>query len=118
MIPTKNDDMAEVKDMCSWIKKDLGADTPLHFSRFYPLYKLTKIQPTPVATLEKAREVALSVGLEYVYIGNVPGHDAWNTFCPQCKRVIIERTGYMFRENRVNQGKCRYCGKSIPGIWS
>ncbi len=118
MIPTKNDDMAEVKDMCSWIKKDLGADTPLHFSRFYPLYKLTKIQPTPVATLEKAREVALSVGLEYVYIGNVPGHDAWNTFCPQCKRVIIERTGYMVRENRVNQGKCRYCGKSIPGIWS
>jgi pyruvate formate lyase activating enzyme len=118
MIPTKNDDMAEVEEMCLWIKKELGPDTPLHFSRFYPLYKLTKIPPTPVATLEKARGKALSVGLEFVYIGNVPGHEAWNTFCPKCKRVIIERTGYMVRETHIKAGKCVYCGKPIPGIWA
>ena len=117
VIPTKNDDLSEIKEMCLWIKKNLGPDTPLHFSRFYPLYQLTKIPPTPVSVLEKAREVALSSGLEYVYIGNVPGHEAWNTYCPGCKKPIIQRTGYMIREIRMKAGTCAYCGKSIPGIW-
>ncbi|MGD2127181.1 MAG: AmmeMemoRadiSam system radical SAM enzyme [Desulfobacteraceae bacterium] len=118
MIPTKNDDIGMVKEMCLWIKKELGPDTPLHFSRFYPLYKLTKIPPTPVSTLEKARKMALSVGLEYVYIGNVPGHEAWHTYCPGCKKTVIERTGYMIREMHLNTGKCGFCGRPIPGIWS
>jgi pyruvate formate lyase activating enzyme len=117
VIPTKNDDLSEIQEMCLWIKKDLGQETPLHFSRFYPLYQLTKIPPTPVSVLEKAREVALSTGLEYVYIGNVPGHEAWNTYCPGCKKPIIQRTGYMIREIRMKEGKCGYCGRPIPGIW-
>jgi len=118
VIPTKNDDMGMVKEMCLWIKQELGPDTPLHFSRFYPLYKLTKLPPTPVSTLEKARALAISVGLEYVYIGNVPGHEGWNTFCPECRKAIIQRTGYMIREIHLTEGRCDFCGKDIPGIWS
>lgn len=118
MIPTQNDEMSVVRDMCLWVKKELGADTPIHFSRFYPLYKLKNLPPTPVSTLEKARAVALSTGLEYVYIGNIPGHEGENTFCPRCKKMIIQRTGYMVGEIHLKGGKCGYCGRPIPGIWT
>jgi len=118
VIPTKNDDMPEVKEMCLWIKRELGSDTPIHFSRFYPLYKLRSLPPTPVLTLERARAVAQSAGLEYVYIGNVPGHEGENTFCPKCKKMIIRRIGFMIGEVHMKEGKCGYCGKPIPGIWS
>ncbi len=118
VIPTKNDEMSTVKEMCLWVKKELGADTPIHFSRFYPLYKLRSLPPTPVSTVEQARAVALSSGLEYVYIGNIPGHEGENTFCPKCKKMIIQRTGYMIGEIHLKGGKCGYCGKPIPGIWA
>jgi pyruvate formate lyase activating enzyme len=117
MIPTKNDEMSVVREMCLWVKRELGADTPVHFSRFYPLYRLKRLPPTPVSMLEKARKVALSAGLEYVYIGRVPGHEGWNTFCPKCKKPVIQRTGYMIKELHLKEGKCEYCGKPIPGIW-
>jgi len=117
IIPTKNDEMSVIKEMCVWIKKELGEDTPIHFSRFYPLYKLKTLPPTPVSTLEMAREVALSAGLEYVYVGNIPGHAGENTFCPKCKKMVIQRTGYMVGEIHLKDGKCRYCGRPISGIW-
>jgi pyruvate formate lyase activating enzyme len=116
VIPTKNDRMDEIREMCLWVKKELGPDTPLHFSRFYPLYQLTKIPPTPIATLEKARATALSVGLEYVYVGNVPGHEAWNTFCSSCKKMIIQRVGYTVKEMAMNGGKC--CTAKPSRIWA
>jgi pyruvate formate lyase activating enzyme len=118
VIPTQNDDLSGLKEMCLWIKKELGADTPIHFSRFYPLYKLRSLPPTPVSTLEKARNTALSSGLEYVYIGNIPGHEGEHTFCPKCKRLLIQRIGYMVGENHLKGGKCKFCGKPIPGIWA
>jgi pyruvate formate lyase activating enzyme len=118
VIPTQNDDLSGLKEMCVWIKKELGTDTPVHFSRFYPLYKLRSLPPTPVSTLEKARNVALSTGLEYVYIGNIPGHEGEHTFCPKCKKMLIQRIGYMIGENHLKGGKCQYCGKPIPGIWT
>ena len=118
VIPTKNDEMSVIKEMCLWIKKELGPDTPLHFSRFYPLYKLKTLPPTPVSTLDQARAVALSAGLEYVYVGNIPGHEGENTFCPKCKKMIIQRTGYMVGEINMKAGKCKYCGKPIAGIWA
>jgi pyruvate formate lyase activating enzyme len=118
IIPTENDQMEAVNEMCLWVKKELGADTPIHFSRFYPLYKLQNLPPTPVSTLEKARAIALSAGLEYVYIGNVPGHEGENTFCPNCHKKIIQRIGFMVGEMHLNKGKCGYCGKPIPGIWA
>jgi pyruvate formate lyase activating enzyme len=117
LIPTKNDDMSGVNEMCLWVKKELGAGTPVHFSRFYPLYKLKSLPPTPVSTLEKARAVASAAGLEYVYIGNVPGHESENTFCSRCRKMIIQRTGYMVGEINIKREKCRYCGNPIPGIW-
>lgn len=118
LIPTKNDNMSEIRKMCHWVKRELGTDTPVHFTRFYPLHKLKRLPPTPVSTLEKARGVALSCGLEYVYIGNVPRHKAWNTFCPKCEKMIIQRVGYMIGEMHLKDGKCRYCGTPIPGIWT
>jgi pyruvate formate lyase activating enzyme len=118
MIPTKNDEISMVREMCLWIKKELGPDTPIHFSRFYPLYKLRTLPPTPVSTLETARAIALSTGLEYVYIGNIPGHEAEHTFCPKCKKRVIQRTGYMVGEVHLKAGKCKFCGKPIPGIWA
>ena len=118
IIPTQNDEISGIKEMCLWVKKELGPDTPIHFSRFYPLYKLRSLPPTPVSTLEKARSVALSAGLEYVYIGNVPGHEGEHTFCPKCKKMLIQRSGYMVGEINLKGGKCKYCGKPIPGIWA
>jgi pyruvate formate lyase activating enzyme len=118
IVPTKNDDMSMVKEMCLWVRKELGADIPVHFSRFYPLYKLKNLPPTPVSTLEQARMIALSCGLEYVYVGNVPGHEGENTFCPNCKKMLIQRTGYMVGEIHLTGGKCRYCGHTVPGIWA
>jgi pyruvate formate lyase activating enzyme len=118
IIPTKNDEISVLKEMCLWIRKELGPDTPIHFSRFYPLYKLKTLPPTQVSTLEKAREAAASAGLEYVYVGNIPGHTAENTFCPKCKKMVIQRTGYMVGEINLKDGKCKYCGKPIPGIWT
>ncbi len=118
IIPSMNDEMSVVREMCLWVKKELGPDTPIHFSRFYPLYKLRSLPPTPVSTLDKARAVALSAGLEYVYVGNIPGHEGEHTFCPKCKKRLIQRTGYMVGETHLKGGKCAYCGKPIPGIWS
>jgi pyruvate formate lyase activating enzyme len=117
VIPTKNDDPQELKDMCQWIAKDLGPDVPLHFSRFYPQYRLKNISPTPAATLNRAREIALSEGLHYVYIGNVPGHEAESTYCPKCHKLVIKRIGYRILENHLKSGVCAHCQTPIPGVW-
>ncbi|MDY7000194.1 MAG: radical SAM protein, partial [Thermodesulfobacteriota bacterium] len=117
IVPTKNDSLDEIKAMCEWIRDTLGPDTPLHFSKFYPLYKLKTLPPTPVATLEAARETAINAGLNFVYIGNVPGHPAENTFCPHCETELIRRIGYQTQVLALNNGKCKKCGREIPGIW-
>ncbi len=117
VIPTQNDDAEGVRKMCAWIKGDLGAATPVHFSRFYPLYKLRNLPPTPVSTLEKNRKIAMEAGLEYVYIGNVPGHEGERTYCPKCQKLLIGRQGYTISAVHLNKGKCQFCGKTIPGIW-
>jgi len=117
VVPTLNDDLGKIEKMALWIKENLGPGVPLHFSRFWPMYKLKNLPPTPVGTLEKARKIALDVGLEYVYIGNVPGHEANNTYCPSCKRVLIRREGYLVPEINISGSKCKFCGRPIPGIW-
>ena len=117
IIPTLNDDPGEIRAMCQWIKENLGEDIPLHFNRFFPHYKLTSLPPTPIETLERAREIALEVGLKYVYIGNAPGHVANSTYCPECGQRLIHRVHFMVLENNVVGGKCKFCGAEIPGIW-
>jgi len=117
ILPTINDDMAKIREMCEWIIKNLGPDVPLYFSRFSPAYKMIHLPHTPVETLEKAREIAQEVGLHYVYIGNVAGNPAEHTYCPKCGRIIIQRVGYFVTSNNLDQGKCPFCGEKIPGIW-
>lgn len=119
VVPTFNDDLGKIKEMAIWIKENLGKDTPIHFSRFHPQYKLTNLPATPVSTLEKARQIAMDVGLNFVYVGNVPGHLAESTFCPQCKKPVIRRVGYSILEvNLDSQGRSKCCNYPIPGVWS
>ncbi|MBU4377003.1 MAG: AmmeMemoRadiSam system radical SAM enzyme [Candidatus Omnitrophica bacterium] len=117
VVPTLNDDMGTIKKMCVWIKDNLGGDVPLHFSRFWPTYKLKNLYPTPIETLIEARDTAMSVGLNFVYIGNIPDDPSNNTYCPSCKRLLIERKGYFIAQNNIVNSSCRYCSKKIPGIW-
>jgi pyruvate formate lyase activating enzyme len=117
MIPTLNDDMEDVRRMCRWIGDSLSRQVPLHFTRFHPAYRLTSLPPTPVSTLEEAVKVADEEGLEYVYIGNVPGHERNSTFCPACGEKIIGRVHFSVLSLDVVKGKCRFCGHPIPGIW-
>lgn len=116
VLPGYNDDSGIIRKMCLWIKENLGADTPLHFSRFQPMYKLAALNPTPVETLEKARQIAMDVGLKYVYIGNVPGHPAEDTYCPGSSEIAIKRAGYIVVENNLVDGKCK-SGEEIKGVW-
>jgi len=118
IIPTLNDDLNVIREMCMWIRDNLGENVPLHFNRFFPAYKLQNLLPTPVETLEAARKVALDEGLSYVYVGNVPGHLANSTFCPSCSKRIIHRKHFSVLECDVKDGMCRFCGQKIPGVWS
>lgn len=117
LIPTLNDKYEDIRQMCLWIKENLGANVPLHFSRFFPNYKLTNISPTPVKTLETAHYIARDVGLKFVTIGNLPGHKFNSTFCPKCNKLLIHRIHFEVREINIIDGKCKYCKLPIPGIW-
>lgn len=118
VVPTLNDSDTEFRDLVRWIKVNLGADVPIHFTRFQPLYLLRNLPPTPVETLERAKAIADAEGLQYVYIGNVPGHPAENTYCPKCRRLLIERAGFTITQKHIRKGKCEYCQRVIPGVWS
>jgi pyruvate formate lyase activating enzyme len=117
VVPSWTDDMDMIRRMCAWLAAEGFEDTPLHFSRFHPQYKLQRLPATPVKTLESAYQIARSEGLKYVYIGNVPGHQTDDTRCPHCDQVLIERSGYQIRDFRVEGGKCSQCGNGIPGRW-
>ena len=118
VIPGWTDDFDMIKRMCDWLCSSGLSDAPLHFSRFIPLYKLTQLPVTPVSTLEKARDIALRAGVKFVYLGNVPGNVAENTFCPGCRKLIIERRGFAILDNRISNNRCSYCGEPIPGVWT
>lgn len=118
VIPTLNDDMAVLAEMCRWIAGELGPDTPLHLARFYPLYRLSALPRTPVSILDRARETALEAGLHFVYVAKVPGHDGENTFCPDCGQALITRVGFIVDQMRVKDGRCPECHREMPGIWS
>ena len=117
VIPTKNDTEKMIKDMCEWIKNELGCEVPVHFSRFYPQYKLQNLSPTPIETLQKAAKIARKTKLLYIYIGNVPGIKEESTYCPKCKKILIERKGYDVRQINIIDGKCKFCKQNIPGHW-
>ncbi len=118
VIPTKNDDLDTIRKMCEWIKNNLGADVPIHFSRFHPMYKLTNLPPTPLETLEQAYNIAKKCGLYYVYIGNVPGHKAEDTFCHNCGKIVVDRYGYQIITNNIVRRRCKFCNTKISGVWT
>jgi len=117
IIPGYNDNPEEIKKMCIWIKENLGDNVPLHFSRFYPMYLMKHVPSTPVETLEMAVKIAKDCGLKYVYIGNVPGSKYENTYCPKCGKILIKRVGFTVLENNIVDGKCKFCGEKIEGVW-
>ncbi|MCM8785675.1 MAG: AmmeMemoRadiSam system radical SAM enzyme [Candidatus Omnitrophica bacterium] len=117
IIPGYNDKPEEIKNMCIWIKNNLGESTPLHFSRFYPRYLMLHIPSTPVETLEKAVKIAKEVGLKYVYIGNVENSQYENTYCSGCGKILIKRRGFFVLENNIIDGKCKFCKTKVEGVW-
>ncbi|MGB9626415.1 MAG: AmmeMemoRadiSam system radical SAM enzyme, partial [Phycisphaerae bacterium] len=118
IIPTLNDSPDEIREMARWVVKRLGPDVPMHFTRFHPTYRMTNLPPTPVATLDQCRTIAMNEGVHYVYAGNVPLHPGENTYCHGCREELIRRVGYRIASNRIRDGKCPRCGTRIPGIWS
>jgi pyruvate formate lyase activating enzyme len=118
VVPTYIEDPDMIKRMCGWILKELGPDYPLHFLRFFPQYKLTRLPPTPIATLEKFKALALREGIHYVYLGNVPGHEGCHTYCHHCGRTLIERRGYFLNQRNIENGCCKFCGTAVPGRWA
>jgi pyruvate formate lyase activating enzyme len=117
VIPTLNDKPEQIRQLSQWIKANLGNDTPLHFSRFFPRYKMRHLPPTSSQTLEMAHKIAKSEGLNYVYIGNVTSKEGQNTYCPSCKELLIERSGYTIMRNKLKNGCCPECSKEIYGVW-
>jgi len=117
VVPGWTDNLDMIKRMCNWLAENGLANTPLHFSRFHPEYKLTQLSATPIGVLSQARTIALAAGIKYVYIGNVPGLDAENTICPKCRAIVVERKGFTILQNNLVNGACNKCGQKIPGVW-
>lgn len=111
IIPGLNDSAEEIKNLADWIVNNLGPKTPVHFTRFHPDFRMQDNKPTPVKTLERAYEIARSQGILYPYLGNVPGHDYENTYCPSCKNLLIKRSGYIAGPVHISGSKCSFCGE-------
>jgi len=117
VVPGRNDDPETLREMCRWVRENLGPDVPMHFSRFHPQHKLLDLPPTPVERLETARRIALSEGIRFVYIGNVPGHEANSTYCPACGAEVIHRIGYSVEVLGLSGTTCAKCGAGLAGVW-
>ncbi len=118
VIPQWTDDLEMIRKMCRWLVDNGFSENPLHFSRFHPTYKLPDLPSTPVSVLEKAMEIAKEEGMKYVLIGNVWGHPAESTYCPSCGRKVIGRLGFEVTEYNLVDGKCKFCGAPIAGVWN
>ncbi len=118
VVPTLNDSEKMLRGLAEWVAGEVGPDVPVHFTRFHPDYQLQNLPPTPVATLERAREIAIGKGIRYAYVGNVPGHPGNNTFCPKCGKVVIGRQGFFVSEMNLAGGRCRFCRAAVAGVWS
>lgn len=117
LIPGLNDSQQEARDLADFVKHELSADVPVHFTRFHAAYRMQNLPSTPVATLTRARETALEQGLHYVYVGNVPGHPGSHTVCPGCHQVLVKRVNMATVQNRIRGGACPDCKTKIAGLW-
>jgi pyruvate formate lyase activating enzyme len=118
VVPTLNDAEPMLRALAEWLMGEVGPDVPLHFTRFHPDYQLLNLPPTPVATLEKARGIAMERGLRYVFVGNVPDNAGNHTYCPGCGKVVIRRNSFFVLEKHLKGGHCEYCGRQIAGVWA
>lgn len=115
VIPSVNDDEDCLREIARRHLKEAGPESPLHFTQFYPTYRMTDRPRTPVETLEKAHSIAIEEGVQYVYVGNVPGHRFENTYCPACGELLISRLGFAVTKYRIAPDKrCPRCGLEIP----
>lgn len=110
IVPQIGDNIDMCKKLAERINADIGSDVPFHIIQFHPSYKLRELPPTPVATLEKCMDVAQRAGLRYVYIGNVYGHPSENTYCHNCRELLIERKGFTVKKNNLIKDRCPNCG--------
>jgi pyruvate formate lyase activating enzyme len=117
VVPTLNDSTSLLTELAKWVVGEIGPDVPIHFTRFHPDYQLTHLPPTPVRTLERAREIAMEQGVHYAFIGNVPGHPGNHTYCASCGKVVIERRGFFVSGQHIEDGRCKFCKTEIPGVW-
>ena len=115
LIPGENDSDAELHRAAEWIAENLGPDVPWHFSAFHPDFKMRDKPNTPPATLTRAREIAMSKGLRYVYTGNVHDPAGGSTWCPGCGTLLIERDWYELGKWGLRGNQCASCGHAIPG---
>lgn len=116
IIPGINDDPHEIRDMASFVATELGVDVPWHISRFFPAYKMKDVPATPAQTLQKAKEIGLEAGLYYVYLGNVTSNGDMDTKCPQCGKILIERSNFGVMKNIIQENRCPNCGMEIAGV--
>ncbi|HET9570762.1 MAG TPA: AmmeMemoRadiSam system radical SAM enzyme [Bacteroidales bacterium] len=117
LIPGFSDDPQLIRELCDWLVINGFSDTPLHFSRFFPNYKLPHTQPTPPEDLQQAYDTAKNAGIRFVYTGNLPGVSGENTTCPSCRKTLIGRVGYRILSHAMDGNCCQYCGTVIPGIF-
>ena len=116
LIPGLNDSLEELKDLARFLA-DIDPGIPWHISRFHPTYHLTDRSMTPVKTIQRARDLGYAAGLQYVYTGNIPGDEGENTFCHNCRALLIDRMGFHVNQSRITENRCPECGTEIPGIW-
>jgi len=115
IVPKIGDSIEKIRQLAAWIRDNLGEDTPFHLLRFHPDYELTNIPSTHVSTMEEAYKAAKEEGLNYVYLGNVPGHPYENTYCPNCNELLIKRFSFeIVKWNLTKDMRCPSCGQSIP----
>jgi pyruvate formate lyase activating enzyme len=117
LIPGLNDSDAEIDDETRWFAERLGVDVPLHFTAFHPDWKLRDRPHTPGSTLTRARDIALSNGLRYVYTGNVHDRTGQTTYCHACGALLVERDWYELGAWKLEDGRCSWCGEPCAGVF-
>ena len=117
IIPGWNDSPEELRSIARFIK-EVDVAIPWHVTAFYPTYKMTDRQRTPVDTLRMARDIGLEEGLRFVYEGNIPGEGGENSYCPSCGLELISRFGFSITKNNLSNGRCSHCDEIIEGVWS
>jgi pyruvate formate lyase activating enzyme len=117
VVPTLNDTDDLFRDLVRWVVGHVGAETPFHFLRFYPQYRMTHLPPTPAETLIRARDLARAEGLKHVYVGNLEVPEGEDTFCAGCGKALMRRHRHLVIENRVRGGACPDCNRAVVGVW-